>query len=147
MLQQAIAIQLPFWQAPQDPLAMVSFNNTCQVFFALWDLDGHPIPNCLGKITFFQCWATKTLAADILPYFQNPHGFHSYLLEVNESEWLAKQSQNRLEDHPTWRSWDKSVYHHYVMEGTESYLEVLGAGFTATMATAEESQHYAFLLD
>jgi len=84
-MSHATAIQLPFWQAPQDPIAMAVFENTCQVFFALWDLNSDLIPGCLGKVTFSQCWATKTLATDFLPYHLTPHGFHSYLLEVEES--------------------------------------------------------------
>lgn len=126
---------------------MAVFENTCQVFFALWDLNSDQIPGCLGKVTFSQCWATKTLATDFLPYHLTPHGFHSYLLEVEESAWLAEQSQNRLENYPSWRDWDKATYHHYVLEGADRYVEVLAASFTAKMASAEECRHYVFLLD
>jgi hypothetical protein len=146
MMQSATALQLPFWQAPQEPLAIAIAKGTCRVFFALWDYDGNVIPNCLGKATFSKVFSTRTLSTDLLPYQLNPHHFQSYLLEVENSGWLAAESQTRLDTYSTWRSWDQTTYHHYVLEGAESYLEVLAAGFTAEMATADEYQQHAFLL-
>ena len=146
MVQSASAIQLPFWQAPQELLAITIANGTCQAFFALWDYDGNTIPGCLGKVTFSNVWATKTLSTDLLPYLLNPHSFHSHLLEVDGSEWLAFESQNRLDTYPSWRTWDQTTYHHYVLEGAESYLEVLAADFKAEMAMPDEYKQYAFLL-
>ena len=147
MMFQATAIQLPFWQDPQGPLAVAIFESTCQVFFALWDLDRNQISDCLGKVTFSKCWATRTVGTEYSHYCPTPHGFHSYLLEVEESAWLTEQSQNRLETYPNWLNWDKTTYHHYVVEGAGSYVEVIAAGFAAEMASAQECRHYAFLLD
>ena len=147
MMQSATAIQLPFWRAPQELLSITIANGTCRAFFVLWDYNSNVIPGCLGKVTFSNAWATKTLSTDLLPYRINLHSFRSYLLEVENSEWLAAESQKRLETYPTWRNWDKTTYHHYVMEGAESYLEILAADFTAGMASADECQQHAFLLN
>jgi hypothetical protein len=144
MMQSATAIQLPFWQDPQSPLAVALCKGSCQVFFGIWDEAGDEIADSLGKITF-RCWATRTVGMDLLPYSTNEHTFHSFVLEVPNSPWLSALSQTRLNIYPKWKDWDKSIYHHYVVVGADSYLEVLAEGFTAELATAEELQRYSFL--
>ena len=147
MLTLATALNLPFWQDPQSPLAVAVFEASCHVFFRLWDDTGHEIPAHLGKITFSRCWSTRTLNMDLLPYSVLEHSFHSFILEVPDSSWLAALSQTRLTIYPKWKEWDAAIYHHYVVEGDNSFLEVLAEGFTTSLASPEECQYHAFLLE
>ena len=148
MTQSATAIQLPFWQDPQSPLALTInvASNSCEAFFTLWDLAGEEMPDCLGKITFSECWATKTANTDLLPYAATSHSFTSFLLEVSESSWLADTRELRKRHYYNWKHADKFKYHrHYVLQGSEGYLEVLASSFAAGMASQEECRRYAFL--
>ncbi|AWM33119.1 hypothetical protein [Hymenobacter nivis] len=149
-MPNAVAVQLPFWQDPQSPLALAISvtSSSCEVFFTLWDEAGEELPNHLGKITFSECWATSTVSTDLLPYAAEPHAFTSFLLEVPNSAWLAATRELRERHYYGWKHWDKFKYHrHYVVQGGEGYLEVLASSFAAGLASDDECRRYAFLRD
>jgi hypothetical protein len=145
MPDNAIAIPLPFWQDPQGSLALEAAQATCTVFFPLWSNDGEEQLEQIGKITFTGCWAISMLSAKFLPYSVNTHVLTSYLLEIVDSDWLLATAQQRLHAYPGWKNWDKATYRHYLVQGTDKYVEVLATHFTTDLASPEECRRYAFL--
>ncbi|WP_151087252.1 hypothetical protein [Hymenobacter baengnokdamensis] len=140
----ATAIKLPFWQDPQSSLALVVTPTDCDVFFTLLS-EGKAEPSDeLGKISFLNCWATHMVKTEFLPYSIAEHSFHSFLLEVIDSAWLATATRQRSYTYPAWKNWDGKVYHHYIVQGHNSYVEVLAVSFTTSIASPEEGQRYAF---
>lgn len=60
------------------------------------------------------------------------------LKEWMDSGWLNEVSEYRQQVYPSWRSWDDVVYNHYVIQGNDLYIELIGAGYEESTCPLDE---------
>ena len=124
----AVPIPLKVWQDPQGNPFLVDSEHRTVVYLRCWTDDCEPA-DFACEISFQHGWASRMTHIEFSPYkINDPH--RSAIYEVVNSSWLKEATKRRKKCYPQWKSWDKNVYHHYVIEGHDCYLEVLAENFT-----------------
>ncbi len=135
----AIPIPLKVWQDPQgNPLLIYSEHN-CEVYFGCWDKTGEPA-EFICRISFDSAWASKSCGLEFLRYQINEHT-RSSILEIENSKWLKELTEYRLKCYPEWKTWDKTTYHHFVIQGHDEFVEILAKSYKEESISIEDAKN------
>ena len=123
----AVAIPLKVWQDPQGNPLLINSERRCEIFFGCWEEAGTPA-NYICRIEFNSAWAIRSYGIEYLPY-EIKEQKHSAIFEIENSKWLKESSDYRLKSYPEWKNWDKKIYHHFVVQGHDEFVEVLAESY------------------
>jgi hypothetical protein len=129
MQELAIPIPLQVWLDPQGDVVLKHSRSECIIYFGCWLSAGEPA-GYVCELIFDHAWAIRGYRSEYLPYRLKQKGSHSDIYEIENSTWLKQASEQRARSYPNWQSWDKKIYHHYVVQGHDNYYELLAAGYT-----------------
>jgi hypothetical protein len=146
MKDLAIPIPLEVWQDPQGDVILRHSRSECKIYFGCWLSAGEPSNN-ICELVFDSAWAVRGCSSEYLPYRHEQTGTRSDIYEVENSTWLKQASKQRAESYTNWRTLDKKVYHHYVVQGHDNYYEILAAGYTERRLAYAEAGELARLVD
>jgi len=124
----AVALPLPIWQDPQSNLQLRVGNGHAQVDFDCWNATGEEA-DFIGVLIFEGVWATRTVGSEFAPFQIHPHNFHSYLLRVEESEWIEELAAFRKSVYTDWPRAAATQYSHFVVKGHDDYAEIVARSF------------------
>jgi hypothetical protein len=141
----AETIQLSVWQDPQGEVVLEHGSRECHVFFGCWSEAG-VAAEFVAQVTFDWAWASRVVRTEFVPYRFEPNG-ETYLLRVARSGWLAELTGQRLSNYPKWRDWDKRTYHHFVVVGHDSYVDVIAEKFSVQKLGRREAGKLSRLID
>ncbi|GIP39021.1 hypothetical protein J31TS4_23010 [Paenibacillus sp. J31TS4] len=115
------------------------------IYFGCWNEDSTPA-DFIAKITFEDCWATKSIHSEYLEYKVEEYKHRSYILKVENSVWLSELNNKKKELYPNSHT-DHLNYCHYVINGHDVYVEVIAKDFVLKRISREQAGHYAWLID
>lgn len=120
-----------FKQDPQSNLSITISEGLCGATFSLWDLDDQDVTTHKGRLIFHDCWAAEYLGVKMHTCDRPSELCHPniFLSAIGESQWLANKIQQRAEIYPTWLTWDKREYIHYLLQGHDHWIQVLARSF------------------
>lgn len=133
----AVAIPLKVWQDPQGNPLLIYSERSCEIFVGCWEEAGTPA-NYICKITFNFAWASRSYGIEYLPYEIKEHK-RSAIFDITNSKWFKESSDYRLKCHPEWKTWDKKIYHHFVVQGHDEFVEVLAESYNEEAILLEEA--------
>lgn len=122
-----ISKALESWQDPQGNPLLILSEQSCDVFLGCWTETGEPA-NYICKISFSSAWASRSYTNEFLPYEIKDSG-RSSILEITNSKWLKESVEYRLKTYPHWKPSNKEMYHHFVIQGHDLYVEVLAESY------------------
>src|SRR5262245_1333051 len=143
--QVAKPIRLNSWQNPQGDVVLHHSRDTCIVSFGCWDAQGQPA-DYICQLKFHHAWAVHAVNSEFLPY-ELADTQRSCIYEVEDSAWLKRESEQRVQNYPQWREWDQQSYHHYVVSGHDNYCEVIAASFEECIVPREKAGELVKLID
>lgn len=141
----AVAIPLKVWQDPQGNPLLVFSEHLSLVFVGCWVEAGAPA-DYICRLTFNSAWAARSYRIEYLPYVIKEHLHRSLIYEVVNSTWLEESSYRRSKCYPEWRDGNKRVYHHYVVQGHDEYVEVIAEGFSEEIISEDRFREILPLL-
>ncbi len=141
----AVPVPLKVWQDPQGDVVLHSSHEGCTVYFGCWEVPGEPA-DYICKLTFNHAWAVRGVDSEYLPYEYKEH-HRSCIYEIEDSEWLKQNIEQRSKSYPEWKEWDNRTYHHYVVSGHDNYFEVVAASFEEQVVLRSEAGELARLCD
>jgi hypothetical protein len=120
-----------FKQDPQSNLSITISEGLCEVTFLLWDLDDQEVTTHKGRLIFHGCWAAEYLGVETntCDRSSEPCLPNIFLSAIGKSHWLSHKTQQRAEIYPTWLTWDKNDYIHYLLRGHDHRIQVLARSF------------------
>ena len=145
MKQLLVPIPLKVWQDPQGDVVLDHSRGKCVVSFACWEAAAEPA-DYICQLKFNNAWAVRGVTSEFLPYEYEAH-HRSCIYEVIGSKWLEQESDLRMQSYPTWRSWDRKQYYHYVVSGHDNFVEVIAASFEEKVVARSDSGELAKLID
>jgi hypothetical protein len=100
----------------------------------------------LCRLTFHHAWAVRSFRWEYVPYkiASDPH---SYIYEVENSQWLDESSVEYLRLYPEWQGRDNLSFHHYVVKGHDNYVEIIASGFDETTVPYDQAGDLRRLID
>lgn len=122
----ALAVKLPYWQAPNDDLTLKSKGDSLSAYFRIWSS-----PSRYSKFTGifdFSCvWAMRYERNKELSYYseRGEDDFISCYWVVLESSWLERLKSERCAFFPGWDKYDTGVYNHYIIQSDSFYIEII----------------------
>jgi hypothetical protein len=141
-------IELPIWQDPQGDLIIEKGREFCCIYFACWkDNEAAEYADYIGKITFENAWAVKSL--DVEFYDIRPKvdwQFKSSICIVENSEWLDEVIGIRSKYYDNWTRWKDREYKHYLVRGHDNYFEVIAENFFVEKVSKKNFDRYTELL-
>ena len=138
-------IGLDFWQDPTSNLAIVKSNKELIVYCSCWTDESGEDDDRIGKIIFSNCWYYEYYGFRTQPYALANQELSSYIIYVKESELLSKITDSRLNLYPQWKEWDFKEYKHYIVQGENSYVQIIASEFISRYADIDESQMFSYL--
>jgi hypothetical protein len=137
-LETAIQIPMSVWPDPQgNPLLLLSERLTL-VYLGCWESSAKPA-NYACRLAFEHGWAARAMKVEFLPYDLVMTGT-SPLFEVVDSAYLREVDKWRQTAYPEWKTWDASVYRHFLVSGHDSYVEVIAKDFREDRIPIEEAR-------
>jgi hypothetical protein len=131
-----------FTQDPQSNVVLHVQEGVCMVLFEVWDDQGEALPGQQGRIRFTDCWAAEHVAlSPEAPNHRERCLPNAFLWQDSASPWLAEKIATRLRQYPTWLEWDRRTYRHYVVEGHDTYCQVIATSFELDLVTHETVLH------
>ena len=122
----AYAVELPYWQAPNDDLLLMSKGDTLTAFFKIWSSTSK-YSKFTGIFDFSSVWAVRYERNKDLRYYKNREedDFVSCYWVVPESSWLEQLKKERCSFFPDWEKYDIGKYTHYIIQSDSFYIEVI----------------------
>jgi|GEM_PF-1587574 len=124
----AYAIELPFWQAPNDYVLVEAKRDELCVTCNIWrkNQPGN-YTNSVGKMEFSSVWATRWQRHKHLDYYPytDENGYKSCYWVVHNSYWLKELTAERENHDPEWKKHDIREYKHYIVQSHTFYLEII----------------------
>lgn len=122
----AYAIELPYWQAPNDYVHMESFCDSLIIRVPLWRAP-EKYSRFKGILEFTGVWATRYERNKELRYYipcEENDCTSSYWI-VPESSWLEKLEHERTAHFTDWKVYDNGKYTHYIIQSHDFYIEII----------------------
>jgi hypothetical protein len=122
----AQAVEMPYWQAPNDDVLVKLKGSSLKIIFEIW-LAPARYSKMKGVIDFTCVWSTRLERNKELSYY-NPSSdedFTSCYWIVPESSWLKKLESDRSLHSPDWKKYDTGTYKHYIIQSNDFYIEVI----------------------
>ncbi|RKO82643.1 hypothetical protein C5E04_03675 [Pectobacterium parmentieri] len=122
----AYAVEIPYWQAPNDDVILKGQGDSLTVFFKTWSS-----PSKYSKFTGifnFSCvWAMRYERNKELSYYnkRDDDDFVSCYWVVSESSWLEKLKNERASFFPEWKEYDTGEYSHYIIQSDSFYIDII----------------------
>jgi len=145
--QYLTEIELPIWKDPQGDLIIEKGREFCSVYFACWENNEPEYANYVGKITFENAWAVKSL--DVEYYDIYPKGdfqFKSSIYIVENSKWLDEVIGIRSKYYDNWTKWKDKEYKHYLVRGHDNYFEIVAENYVVEKVDKKDFDRYVELL-
>lgn len=122
----AYAVEIPYWQAPNDDLLLLSKRDSLTASFKIWR-SASKYSKFTGMFDFSSVWAVRYERNKELRYYKNrdEDDFVSCYWIVPESSWLDQLKQERLSFSPDWEIYDPGKYTHYIIQSDSFYVEVI----------------------
>jgi len=136
--ENAVAIPLKVWQDPQGNPLMIFSEHNCEIYVGCWIEAGIPA-EYICKITFISGWASRCYGVEYLPYEIKEH-LRSAIFELTNSLWLKESSEYRLKCYPEWKTWDNLIYHHYIIQGHNNYIEIIAESYKEEVISMEDAE-------
>jgi hypothetical protein len=127
-MKDALVIPLEFWQDPVNDVILIYSERQCSVYFACWEAAGVPA-DFIGHVSFEHASDVHSARREHPPYRIPEHGYHSFILEVPDSDFVRQYVTFRNLRSPLSRI-STSDRHHYVVIGHDIYHEIVAASFT-----------------
>lgn len=122
----AYAVELPYWQAPNDNIILKSIGDSLTAYFKIWKRPSK-YSTSVGIFNFSYVWAVRYERNKNLSYYikRNDDNFVSCYWIIPESSWLEKLKNERYSFFPEWEKYDKGEYHHYIIQSDSFYIEII----------------------
>lgn len=122
----AHAIELPYWQAPNDDIVIRSCGDSLTAYFKIWS---SPAKYAIytGIFDFSYVWAVRFERNKDLSYYTKceDDNYRSCYLVVPNSSWLDKLKTERSSFFPDWSKYDVGEYTHYIIQSDSFYVEII----------------------
>lgn len=122
----AYAIELPYWQAPNDDIVLRSKGDSLTAFFKIWNSSAK-YSVFTGILDFSYVWAMRYERNKKLSYYipREDDNFHACYWIVKDSSWLENLKIERSSFFPEWNKYDFGDYHHYIIQSDSFYVEII----------------------
>ena len=122
----AYAVELPYWQAPNDDVLIKSKGDSLTAFFKIWSSSAK-YSVFTGIFDFSYVWAMRFERNKDLSYYipREDDDFHACYWIVPESSWLEKLKAERRSFFPDWDKYDVAEYTHYIIQSDSFYVEII----------------------
>ncbi|EHT2455442.1 hypothetical protein KXE84_003606 [Escherichia fergusonii] len=127
----AYAIELPYWQAPNDYVHIESIGDSLIISFPLWRASTK-YSRFKGVVEFTEVWATRYERNKDRRYYTpcGENDFASCYWVVPVSSWLEKLENERTEHFTDWKLYDSGTYTHYIVQCHDFYIEIIAKKIT-----------------
>ncbi|ECX1031857.1 hypothetical protein ATM15_13360 [Salmonella enterica subsp. enterica serovar Montevideo] len=122
----AYAVELPYWQAPNDDLLLKSQGDSLTAFFKIW-ISPSKYSKFTGIFDFSCVWAVRYERNKELSYYskRDDDDFVSCYWIVPESSWIEKLKKERCSFFPEWKEYDVGEHSHYIIQSNSFYIEII----------------------
>ncbi|OCG16561.1 hypothetical protein A9G09_02880 [Gilliamella sp. wkB292] len=122
----AYAIELPYWQAPNDDIVLKSKGDSLTAFFKIWNSSAK-YSVFTGIFDFSYVWAMRYERNKNLSYYipREDDDFRACYWIVKDSSWLEKLKIERSSFFPEWDKYDIGEYYHYIIQSDSFYVEII----------------------
>lgn len=142
------ALELPIWQNPQSSVAIRYLKNSVYIYFSFWNSETYETDtNYIGEIEFENAWALELEVLPMHGIMTIFHNFKSYILQADRSGWLLSKFELRQAVYPDWLNWDKKKYYHYIVQGSESWIQVLASNYSVKIQPISSFPDLAYLCE
>lgn len=146
MVEKEIEIPLKVWQDPQGDVVLHYSRSNCFVYFGCWISAGEPA-DYICKLTFYNTSAVKCFKFEYTPYENREFKYHSKISIIENSQWLKRVSEQRLEYHPDGKMWKDKDRQHYVVSGHDNYYDIIASGFEEQIISQNDAGELKRLID
>lgn len=122
----AYAVELPYWQAPNDDIILKSQGDSLTAFFKIW-ISPAKYSKFTGILDFSYVWAVRYERNKKLSYYREceDDNFSSCYWIIPESSWIEQLSKERCSFFPEWEKYDTGKYFHYIIQSDSFYIEII----------------------
>lgn len=122
----AYAIELPYWQAPNDDIVIKSQGDSLSAFFKIWSSPAK-YSVYTGIFKFSYVWAMRFERNKDLYYYINREedNYRACYWIVPDSSWLEKLKKERYSFFPGWEKYDLGEYFHYIIQSNKFFIEII----------------------
>ncbi len=143
MKNQTTILPLPVWQDPQGDIVLRMSETNCNVYFGCWESPGVGA-NYLANILFNGCTSSRYIKHEFIPYtVNNLTNEHSYILEINNSDWLNQEIAYRGNIYG-----DKLTINqrHFLIKSNDMYIELLATDYALQTINEENAGDLVYLI-
>ncbi|WP_423162525.1 hypothetical protein [Stenotrophomonas maltophilia] len=122
----ACAVELPYWQAPNDDLAVQFEGDSLTATFKIWESPSR-YSKLKGLFEFSGVWAARHQRHKGLKYYRDREDdtFASCYWLIPNSSWLKTLKAERSASFPGWEDYEAGEYTHYIIQSNAFYIEVI----------------------
>ncbi|AMP98773.1 hypothetical protein AY601_1864 [Pedobacter cryoconitis] len=147
--QYLTEIELPVWADPQGDVILEKSRDYCYLYFdcwlekELWINEEVTWADYIGKITFNNAWAVKSLDIEFYDIYPKEESIYkSSICRVENSLWLEEMTMKRSKTYKEWLSWDERIYKHFHFSGHDNYFDIIAENYKVEKILKKDIKHY-----
>jgi hypothetical protein len=126
-METGLPIELDVWPITSEYSIIEQYDDEIIINFKFWNKNQKTVKNKMGCLTFNGVWALRYSKFNKTRYYPNEieHNFHSYYLEIQDSDWLKSMENDRSAFDNEWEKYDYRKYKHYVFQNNSYFIEII----------------------
>jgi hypothetical protein len=141
-LETGLPIKLDVWPVTSEYSIIEQYDDEIIINFKFWNKNQKRVKNKMGCLRFNGVWALRYSKFNKTRYYPNEieHNFHSYYLEIHDSDWLKSMENDRRAFDNEWEKYDHRKYKHYVFQNNSYFIEIIAG--TVEFKIKNITRHY-----